>query len=65
LLRGFFHQRAKKQRFYLILPTLIPEEPKILADNHLIELAIAGNTLIIVTNNIKDLKQGELHFPSH
>ena len=32
------------------------------ADNHLIELAIAGGAQIIVTNNIKDLKSGELYF---
>ncbi len=34
------------------------------ADNHLIELAIAGNAQVLITNNIKDLKSGELIFPS-
>lgn len=29
-------------------------------DNHLIELAIAGNATIIVTHNVKDLTRGEL-----
>jgi uncharacterized protein len=38
----------------------LPDE----ADNHLIELALAGSATIIVTNNLKDLKNGELHFPS-
>jgi len=33
-------------------------------DNHLIELAIAGNAPFIVTNNTHDLKSGELVFQS-
>ncbi len=33
------------------------------ADNHLIELAVAGNADIIATNNIKDLQNSELLFP--
>jgi putative PIN family toxin of toxin-antitoxin system len=44
--------------YYLWRPNLIDE-----ADNHLIELAIAGNASVIVTNNIKDFKQTELSFP--
>lgn len=43
--------------FYLWRPNL-PDE----ADNHLIELAIAGNAEYVVTDNIKDLKRGELTF---
>jgi putative PIN family toxin of toxin-antitoxin system len=31
-------------------------------DNHLIELAIAGNAPFIITRNIRDLKSGELFF---
>jgi uncharacterized protein len=31
-------------------------------DNFLIELALAGNSRIIVTNNVKDLKAAELKF---
>ena len=31
-------------------------------DNHVIELAIAGGAKYIITNNIKDLKSGELFF---
>ncbi|NEO98738.1 MAG: putative toxin-antitoxin system toxin component, PIN family [Symploca sp. SIO2E9] len=33
------------------------------ADNHLIELAVAGNAEMIATNNVKDLKNSELLFP--
>lgn len=33
------------------------------ADNHLIELAIAGNAEITVTNNTKDFSNAELLFP--
>jgi len=33
------------------------------ADNHLIELAVAGNAAAIVTRNIRDLRSGELRFP--
>lgn len=32
------------------------------ADNHIIELAIAGGASCIITKNIKDLKSGELLF---
>ncbi len=32
------------------------------ADNHLIELAIAGQAETIITRNIRDLSRGELHF---
>lgn len=38
----------------------LPDE----ADNHLIELAIAGNAKWIVTNNVRDIAQGELVFDS-
>ncbi len=34
----------------------LPDE----ADNHLIELAIAGNAMAVVTHNIRDLAKGEL-----
>ena len=32
-------------------------------DNHVIELAVAGNAKIVATNNIKDFKGTELIFP--
>lgn len=44
--------------YYLWRPNLRDE-----GDNHLIELAIAGNTDYIATNNIKDFQGTELIFP--
>jgi uncharacterized protein len=44
--------------YFLWRPNL-PDE----ADNHLIELALAGAARTIVTHNLVDLQQGELHFP--
>jgi predicted nucleic acid-binding protein len=44
--------------YYLWRPNLRDE-----GDNHLLELAIAGNANYIVTNNIKDFKNTELMFP--
>ncbi len=34
------------------------------ADNHLVELAVAGGADYLVTNNIKDFKNPGLHFPA-
>jgi putative PIN family toxin of toxin-antitoxin system len=45
--------------YYLWRPNLKDE-----SDNHLIELAVAGNAQIIATKNIKDFKNAELLFPS-
>ncbi len=44
--------------YFLWRPNL-PDE----ADNHLIELALAGAAETIVTNNLKDLQRGELRLP--
>lgn len=38
----------------------LPDE----SDNHLVELAIAGNAAAIVTRNVRDLTRGELRFPA-
>lgn len=46
------------QVYYLWRPNLSDE-----ADNHLIELAIAGNAEAIVTQNVKDFQKCELIFP--
>jgi len=45
--------------YYLWRPNLIDE-----SDNFLIELALAGNANRIITNNINDLQNAELKFPS-
>ena len=45
--------------YYLWRPNLKDE-----ADNHLIELAVAGNAQIIVTNNVRDFRNSELVFPN-
>ena len=33
------------------------------ADNHLVELAVAGGAVAIVTNNVRHLREGQLRFP--
>jgi putative PIN family toxin of toxin-antitoxin system len=33
------------------------------ADNHLVELAVAGNAQCVVTRNVRDLATGQLAFP--
>ena len=33
------------------------------ADNHIVELAVAGQANAIVTRNVRDLRSGELRFP--
>jgi putative PIN family toxin of toxin-antitoxin system len=43
--------------YYLWRPNLRDE-----GDNFLIELALAGNSEVIVTNNVKDLENAELNF---
>jgi putative PIN family toxin of toxin-antitoxin system len=45
--------------YYLWRPNLRDE-----ADNHLIELSIAGNARFLVTNNLKDFRNTQLLFPN-
>ena len=46
-------------RIYFLWRPNLPDE----GDNHLVELAVAGGAEVIVTNNIRDLRRGELNFP--
>jgi putative PIN family toxin of toxin-antitoxin system len=45
-------------RVYYIWRPNLPDE----ADNHLIELAVAGGAVLVVTRNLRDLQRGELQF---
>ncbi len=58
LLNAFLHVCEWVPVFYLWRPNL-PDE----GDNHLIELAVAGAAATIVTQNVRDLRRGELLFP--
>jgi putative PIN family toxin of toxin-antitoxin system len=58
LLAAFMSVSQWVNIYYLWRPNLKDE-----ADNHLIELAVAGNAQIIATNNVKDFKKAELLFP--
>lgn len=44
--------------YYLWRPNLKDE-----ADNHVLELAVAGNASAIITKNVKDFNNGQLAFP--
>ena len=46
-------------RVYFLWRPNLPDE----ADNHLLELAVAGRADIIVTQNVRDFQRGELYFP--
>ncbi len=50
---------AEWVKVYFLWRPNLPDE----ADNHLIELALAGSAETIVTNNLTDLRNGELQFP--
>jgi len=59
VLDGFLNRCQWVEVFFAWRPNL-PDE----GDNHLIELAVAGNAAAIVTRNIRDLARGELRFPA-
>jgi putative PIN family toxin of toxin-antitoxin system len=44
--------------YYSWRPNL-PDE----SDNHIMELAVAGNASMIITNNVRHFRQSELRFP--
>ena len=58
LLQAFMSVCEWIKIYYLWRPNLLDE-----ADNHLIELAVAGNAEAIVTRNTKDFNQSQLRFP--
>lgn len=58
LLEAFLSTCEWVRVYYLWRPNL-PDE----ADNHLIELAVAGAADAIITNNTRDMAGGDLHFP--
>jgi len=57
LLNAFYSVCSWVPIYYLWRPNLKDED-----DNFLIELALAGNSRTIVTNNVKDLEAAELKF---
>ena len=59
LLSAFISVSKWVSIYYTWRPNLKDE-----ADNHIIELAIAGNAQTIATHNIKDFKNAELLFPN-
>jgi putative PIN family toxin of toxin-antitoxin system len=58
LLKAFMSVCKWVNIYYSWRPNLKDE-----GDNHLVELAVAGNAAMIVTNNIRDFMNAELLFP--
>ena len=58
-LLDIFVAHCRSTRIYFGWRPNIPDE----ADNHLVELAVAGGAERIVTVNVRDLAGGELQFP--
>jgi putative PIN family toxin of toxin-antitoxin system len=56
---GFMSVCRWVEVFFAWRPNL-PDE----ADNHLIEIAVAGNANAVVTRNIRDFSGGDLRFPA-
>ena len=54
-----FLSKCEWVRVYYMWRPNLPDE----ADNHLVELAIAGGADLIVTRNLRDLQRMELRFP--
>ena len=58
-LLDIFIARCEWTRVYFVWRPNLPDE----ADNHLIELAVAGAASFVVTRNLRDLNRAELKFP--
>jgi putative PIN family toxin of toxin-antitoxin system len=58
-LLDIFIARCEWRRVYFAWRPNLPDE----ADNHLIELAIAGSATHVVTRNLRDFARTELSFP--
>lgn len=58
LFEGFLSVCELVKIYYLWRPNLTDED-----DNYLLELAIAGNAEVLVTQNIKDFLRSQLKFP--
>ncbi len=59
-LLDIFLARCEWTRVYFAWRPNLPDE----ADNHLIELAVAGAASHVVSRNLRDLKRSELKFPN-
>ena len=57
LFQAFLSTCKWNEIFYLWRPNL-----KDVGDDFLVELAVASNSKVIITDNIKDIEFGELHF---
>lgn len=58
VLRAFFSVCTPIETYYRWRPNLADE-----GDNHILELAVAGNVDAIITHNTRDFRHGELAFP--
>ena len=54
-----FASRCQWVRVYYLWRPNLPDE----ADNHVVELAVAGRAEVIVTYNTRDFERTQLHFP--
>jgi predicted nucleic acid-binding protein len=56
--RAFLSRCSWQSVYFGWRPNLLDE-----SDNHVMELAIAANVTIIITNNIRDFRNADLLFP--